>query len=78
MPGSYANREDCEIVCPAGPGLRVRVYSPVGGALCSRCRRRAEDVSFLIEEGDRPELSGGFCGPCLLPLLGAAVGADAD
>jgi hypothetical protein len=77
MSGSYAIGDDCEIVCPAGQGLRVRVYSPVGGALCSRCGRNAEDVAFLVEEADRTELSGGFCGPCLLPLLRTAVGADA-
>jgi hypothetical protein len=77
MTKSYAKGDDCEIVCPAGPGLRVRVYPPVGGALCSRCGRRADDIAFLVEGADRAELSGGFCGPCLVPLLRTAVGADA-
>ncbi|MDO8212006.1 hypothetical protein [Conexibacter sp. CPCC 206217] len=65
-----ASHRSQEIVCGLGDGQVLALYPPIGGAACERCSVRADDVCYVIREGDGRERHGGVCGPCLAQLLG--------
>lgn len=67
----WDNKSDCEIVCALGEGRSVRLYAPVGPALCDRCGQRSDDVAYMIDGQSESKKSGGLCGPCLAAILPA-------
>jgi hypothetical protein len=68
-PTDRTTTEDWEAIYRGDDDRRAHVYPPVGGALCSRCGDRADDVSFLIEGPTGTETAAGICAPCLVDCL---------
>lgn len=60
-----------EIVAGLGDGRLLALFAPIGPGLCERCRARAEDVCYRIDEPGKPARHGAVCGPCLEALLAA-------
>jgi hypothetical protein len=62
------NSLDGEIVA-SDNGNRLHLYSPILGTVCSRCAKRPDDVSFVLETGDHGRSAGGLCARCMIELL---------
>jgi hypothetical protein len=65
---SEASTQTGEIRVSDG-GTRLTFHAPILGTVCSRCGERTDDVCFLIESSDAPDVAGGLCAPCMIALL---------